>query len=85
MIEDKEKLSFEEALCTRVKYLRERRHWSIRYTAEMLDIGEDAYSTYEWRTPMPHRLIPKFAALMGVTISYLLTGHDEKWTPDKIA
>jgi hypothetical protein len=85
MIEEKQKKSFNAGICARTKALREKREWSIDYTAKMLDIGVDAYSTYEKRTPIPHYLIPKFAAFMGVTIAYLLTGHDEKWTPNNPA
>lgn len=77
MTEENEKLTFNKKFCARVKMVRERKKWSIRYTAERLHIQEDAMATYEFRTPMPPYLIPNFAAIMGVTISFLLTGYEE--------
>lgn len=75
--------AFNTELCARVKMLRQRRGWSIRYTAKMLDVHEDTYGTYEKVSPLPPHLIPKFAAYMGVSISYVLTGQHEKWPPEE--
>jgi transcriptional regulator with XRE-family HTH domain len=79
MFDKDDKTAFNRQLSSRVKKLRERRGWSIRQTAKNLGIPEDRYSLYENGSPLPAYLIPKFAALMATSISYLITGKHEKW------
>jgi hypothetical protein len=83
MLERNLQLIFNEAICRRVKGLREARmradkSWTAEKMASILGVPAANYRKYESRTPMPHYLIPKFAAIMGVTVAYVLTGKNER-------
>lgn len=42
--------------------------------ARLLDVERDTYYRYEKRTMLPHHLIPKFCAITGVPIEWLING-----------
>lgn len=65
---------FNEAFIARVKRLREDRGWTSERMATMLGIPAERYRKYEYRTPLPHYLIERFALLVDRDVSYLLTG-----------
>jgi transcriptional regulator with XRE-family HTH domain len=65
---------FNDALCARVKALREGRGWTQDQMATALGIPYDRYRKYEYRTPIPHYLIEQFAEIVDRDIEYVLTG-----------
>lgn len=65
---------FNEALCARVKQLRDERGWTQEQMATALGIPYDRYRKYEYRTPIPHYLIEQFAGITGRDVEYVLTG-----------
>lgn len=66
--------AFNDALCARVKTLREGLGWSQDQMATALGIPYDRYRKYEYRTPIPHYLIEQFSEIVGCKIDYVLTG-----------
>lgn len=62
--------------CARVKALRERRGWTQKVMAEVLDIPLANYEKYELRSPLPHRLIPRFCRIMDIDARDLLAVDD---------
>jgi transcriptional regulator with XRE-family HTH domain len=67
---------FRHAICARTKAARERRDWTQDEMAGFLGIGQGTYKQYESRTPLPHHFIQRFCELTGVSIGWLLTGHE---------
>lgn len=66
---------FLKAFCARVKSARIAGGMTQAEIAAALRIGESAYSKYEKRTPLPHHLIEPFAAAVGASVDYLVTGR----------
>jgi len=91
MSESNEQMLFENALCARVKTLREGKGWTAEQMAIALGIPADRYRKYEVRSPLPQYLIPRFAAVVDRSIEFILTGHEKKTlnlqhkTPSKIS
>lgn len=71
MSETEEKLAF----IGRVKRARMARYDTQKPMCTILGIDQGTYKQYETRTPLPHRLIPKFCAATGVDMEWLLTGE----------
>lgn len=69
---------FNEALCARVRCLRKARDWTASQMATALGISVDRYRKYEYRTPLPHFLIERFALIVGRDIDYVLTGRHNR-------
>lgn len=65
-------------ICQRTRELRVARGLTQRQVASILGIGEEAYRKYEVRSPMPHVLLPRFAALVSSTERYILTGDNAR-------
>lgn len=64
---------FAEELVNRLKELRLKRDWTIKYTAEKIDIGASMYSGYESQLRLPPmELLPKMAEVFDTTTDYLL-------------
>ncbi|WP_268878983.1 helix-turn-helix domain-containing protein [Niallia circulans] len=64
---------FAEELVNRLKELRLKRDWTIKYTAEKIDIGATMYSGYESQLRLPPmELLPKIAEVFDTTTDYLL-------------
>ncbi|MCT2346962.1 helix-turn-helix transcriptional regulator (plasmid) [Niallia taxi] len=64
---------FAEELVNRLKELRLKRDWTIKYTAEKIDIGASMYSGYESQLRLPPmELLPKIAEVFDTTTDYLL-------------
>ena len=64
---------FAEELVNRLKELRLKRDWTIKYTAEKIDIGASMYSGYESQLRLPPmELLPKIAEVFDTTADYLL-------------
>jgi transcriptional regulator with XRE-family HTH domain len=70
-----EQLRFNSALCARVKHLRELKDWTSEEMATALGINPDAYRKYEYRTPIPHYLVERFALIVVRDVEYVLTGN----------
>lgn len=78
MNQGNEQLLFENALCERVKTLREGKDWTAEQMAVALGIPPDRYRKYESRSPIPQYLIPRFAAIVDRSIEFVLTGRDSE-------
>jgi DNA-binding XRE family transcriptional regulator len=66
---------FKKAFLDRTAKLREGWGGSQADMAEALGIRTSNYEKYETRTPLPHYLIPRFAQIVEVEISFLFTGR----------
>ena len=73
-----EQLIFENALCERVRALREAKGWTAEQMAIALGIPSERYRKYETRSPIPQYLIPRFAQVTDRSIEYILTGKERK-------
>lgn len=73
---------YNEALCARVKALRDERGWSQEQMATALGIPYDRYRKYEYRSPLPLYLVERFAIITGRDVEYVVTG---KAAPKRIA
>lgn len=73
MSETEEKAAF----IRRVRMAREARFQTQRPILTLLELEQGTYKQYEKRTPLPHRLIPKFCAATGVSLEWLLTGEGQ--------
>ena len=65
---------FNEALCSRVRELREAKEWTQEQMAEFLGIPGPRYIKYEKRSPLPMYLLPKLSALTQARIHWIITG-----------
>ena len=65
---------YNEAYIARVKRLREDRGWTSEQMATALGVPAERYRKYEYRTPMPHYLVERFATITDRDVSYVLTG-----------
>lgn len=73
MSETEEKLAF----IRRVKNARMARFPTQNPMLTILGVEQGTYKQYEVRTPLPHRLIPKFCAACGISVDWLLTGEGQ--------
>jgi hypothetical protein len=69
-----EEAEFNERLCARVHRLRNERGWTAQQMATALGVPPERYRKYEYRSPLPHYLIERFALIVGRDIEYVLTG-----------
>lgn len=74
MVGMSEEQLFNEALCARVHRLRNERGWTSLQMATALGVPPDRYRKYEYRSPIPHYLIERFALIVGRDVEYILTG-----------
>jgi transcriptional regulator with XRE-family HTH domain len=79
---DNEQAKFNDSLCARVHRLREDRGWTSEQMATALGVPPDRYRKWEYRSPMPHYLLERFALIVGRDVEYVLTG---KVTPRIVA
>jgi transcriptional regulator with XRE-family HTH domain len=63
---------FTAALIERTRLARELSGFRPEQMAEFLGIKVDTYFKYEYRTPIPRYLIPRFCALCRVSADWLL-------------
>lgn len=66
---------FNDALCARVKQLREERGWTQEQMATALGVPYDRYRKYEYRSPLPAYLFERFATIVGRDVEYVVTGR----------
>ena len=78
MNETNEELIYRDAFLDRTAQARRSKDWTQERMAAMLAVPLDRYRKYEQRSPLPHYLIPRFCALLGVEIEWLLTGGNAK-------
>jgi transcriptional regulator with XRE-family HTH domain len=71
---DNEEAKFNDALCARVHRLRNERGWTAQQMATALGVPPDRYRKYEYRSPLPHYLLERFALIVGRDVEYVLTG-----------
>lgn len=74
MVGISEEQLFNEALVARTHRLRNERGWTSAQMATALGVPAERYRKYEYRTPLPHYLIERFALIVGRDIEYILTG-----------
>jgi len=67
--------SYVGEFCARTRRLREASGKTQKQMAIALGITPDAYRKNEDRSPLPHYLIPRFAAIVGCSIEFLMTGQ----------
>jgi DNA-binding XRE family transcriptional regulator len=72
---DNEEAGFNDALCARVHRLRNERGWTAAQMAVALGVPPERYRKYEYRSPLPHYLLERFALIVGRDIEYVLTGN----------
>lgn len=65
--------AFDQAFCATVKDLRKRKGWTQQTMATALNISLENYRKYENRSLLPHRLIPSFCLIVGLTEGELYT------------
>jgi transcriptional regulator with XRE-family HTH domain len=75
MVINNEEALFNDALCARVHRLRNERGWTAAQMATALGVPAERYRKYEYRTPLPHYLVERFALLVGRDMEYVLTGR----------
>lgn len=66
---------FNEGLCARVHELRKARGWTADQMATALGVPAERYRKYEYRSPIPHYLIDRFAQIVGRDVEFVLTGR----------
>lgn len=71
MVKKAQKQSFNDEFCLRTRNAREARGFKQAEMAEVLGLETDTYSKYERRTPLPHRLIPRFCLVCGLSLDDL--------------
>lgn len=69
-----EEAMFNEDLVKRTHRLRRERGWTAEQMATALGVPPDRYRKYEYRTPLPHYLIERFALIVGRDPEYILLG-----------
>ena len=74
MIENEE-AAFNEQFIKRIHRLRNERGWTAEQMAISLGIPPERYRKYEYRTPLPHYLLERFALQVGRDVEYLLYGR----------
>jgi transcriptional regulator with XRE-family HTH domain len=74
MVIDNEEARFNDALCARVHRLRNERGWTAQQMATALGIPAERYRKYEYRSPLPHYLLERFALIVGRDVEYVLFG-----------
>ena len=67
---------FLKALLARTRALRLKRGLNKKQMAEALGVPYDNYRQYEKRSPLPHHLIPRFAAVVQEDVGVVLTGRE---------
>jgi transcriptional regulator with XRE-family HTH domain len=81
MVINNEEARFNDALCARVHRLRNARGWTAQQMATALGVPADRYRKYEYRSPLPHYLIERFALIVGRDIDFVLTGQSSRVMP----
>jgi len=72
---------YTKALQTRMRVAREARGYRQKDMAELLGITKDAYEKYETRSRLPHHLMERFALATGISLTWLITGHERPTGP----
>lgn len=66
---------FNQALCARVRALRDEKGWTAEQMATALGIPAERYRKYESRSPLPAYLMERFCLICDTDLSYLITGR----------
>lgn len=74
MAGNSEEAQFNEALIARCHRLRNERGWTAEQMATALGVPAERYRKYEYRSPLPHYLLERFALAVGRDIEYILLG-----------
>ena len=74
MVINNEEAIFNDNICARVHRLRNERGWTAQQMATALGVPAERYRKYEYRSPLPHYLIERFALIVGRDVEYVLTG-----------
>lgn len=74
MVINNEEAIFNDNLCARVHRLRNERGWTAAQMATALGVPPERYRKYEYRSPLPHYLVERFALIVGRDVEYVLTG-----------
>lgn len=81
---NKKSARYLKSFCARIASAREGAGYTQQEMADALGIKRDAYSKYEFRSLMPHHLIPAFCRLTGFGPWYILTGQPDTGQPQAI-
>jgi len=77
---------YKNEFCLRLRVIRESCGYTQEEFAKLLGISRDTYSKYEYRSLLPHHLIPVVCELSGHDPWFLLTGKSATLTaPEKTA
>jgi transcriptional regulator with XRE-family HTH domain len=63
--------SFTQDYIRRTKQAREESGYSPEEMADFLNLKFDTYLKYEYRTPLPRYLVPRFCSLCRVAVGWL--------------
>jgi transcriptional regulator with XRE-family HTH domain len=72
---------YNDALCQRVRELRQEKDWTIEQMADALGVPAERYRKYEVRSPLPQYLFERFAQLTGRDVHYIVTGKSAPASP----
>lgn len=78
MTPENEELLFNNSLCARIRALRDEKRWTAEQMAAALGIPAERYRKYEYRSPIPHYLIPRVALIFDRSIEWILTGKEQR-------
>jgi ribosome-binding protein aMBF1 (putative translation factor) len=68
---------YKRGFLARTRAAREGRQWRQEDIAELMGMDRNHYKQFETRTYLPRHLMPLFCKLTGISLEYLLTGHDK--------
>ena len=76
------KKSYDKGFIRRIRVARESAGLSQKEMAERLGVKTNTYSKYESHIMMPHFLLPTFAHVTGVTLTYLFSAPTTPARPE---
>lgn len=65
---------FDQGFIERTRVARRASGFTQAEIAELFGMKQDLWKTYETRTPLPHRYIPRFCLAVRCDMIWLLTG-----------
>lgn len=74
MADNNDELTFNDALCARVKQWREEKGLTAAQMATALNVPADRYRKYETRSPIPAYLMQRFCIICDANLENLIAG-----------
>ena len=75
---------YEAEFIERTRQARAEAGLTQQNVSDVLGIEQHMYQKYESRTPLPHRMIPRFCRLCRVSPSWLFYGGHKKMVPPSV-